>query len=79
MNSKRNYYVGVLHGIKGTIKLKNNSFLNHPVPFALEDKVETLLKTQVNQVELQPVNKSEWVIPIVVVPKICIRGDFSHN
>ena len=54
---------------------------NRPVPFALKEKFETLLKAQVDQGELQPVDKAEWTTPIVVVPKsdsgIRICGDFK--
>ena len=54
---------------------------NRPVPFALREKVEKLLKTQVEQGELRPVDRSEWATPIVIVPKndggIRICGDFK--
>ena len=43
--------------------------------------METLLKAQVDQGELCPVDKSEWATPIVVVPKgnggFRICGDFK--
>ena len=43
--------------------------------------IETLLKAQVDQGELRPVDKAEWATPIVVVPKsdggIRICGDFK--
>lgn len=43
--------------------------------------MKTLLKAQVDQGELHPVDKSEWATPIVVVPKsdsgIRICGDFK--
>ena len=65
--------LGVLQGIEATIELKPTAMprfcKNRPVPFALKEKVETLLKAQVDQGELRPVDKSEWATPIVVVPK----------
>ena len=77
--------LGVLQGIEATIELKPTAMprfcKNRPVPFALKEKVETLLKAQVDQGELRPVDKSEWATPIVVVPKsdggIRICGDFK--
>ena len=41
-------------------------------PFELKEKVETLLKAQVDQGELWPVDKAEWAIPIVVVSKVMV-------
>ena len=65
--------LGVLHGIEATIELKPTAVprfcKNRPVPFALKEKIETLLRSQVDQGELRPVDKSEWVTLIVVVPK----------
>ena len=52
-----------------------------PLPFALREKVEQQLRKQVNEGELIPVDKSDWVTPIVVVRKkdggIRICGDFK--
>ena len=66
--------LGVLQGIEATIELKPTAMprfcKNRPVPFALKEKVESLLKAQVDQEELRPVDKSEWATPIAVVPKL---------
>ena len=40
-----------------------------PVPFAIREKLEETLKTQVEDGELIPVEGSEWAAPIVVVHK----------
>ena len=68
--------LGVLKGIEATIELQPTArprfCKNRPVPFALKEKVETLLKAQVDQGELRPVDKAEWATPIVVVPKVMV-------
>ena len=72
----------MLKGIEATIELQPTAqpcfCKNQPVPFA---KVETLLKAQVDQGELWPVDKAEWATPIVLLPKndggIRICGDFK--
>ena len=77
--------LGILQGIEATIELNPTAVprfcKNRPVPFALKEKVETLLKAQVAQGELRPVDRSDWATPIVVVPKsdrgIRICGDFK--
>ena len=42
---------------------------SRPVPFALCDQVEKVLKQQVADRELKPVEHSEWAAPIVIVRK----------
>ena len=77
--------LGVMKGIEATIELQPTAqprfCRNWPVPFALKEKVETLLKAQMDQIKLQPVDKVKWTTPIVVVPKsdggIRICGDFK--
>ena len=54
---------------------------HRPVPFALKEKVEASLSSQVAAGEFIPVEQSEWAVPIVVVNKkdggIRICGDFK--
>ena len=42
---------------------------SRPVPFPLREKVEEALWKQVEEGELEPVDRSEWASPIVVVKK----------
>ena len=77
--------LGLLRGIEATISVDESAtprFHKHrPVPFAIKDKVEETLRSQVAEGELVPVESSEWASPIVVVHKqdggICICGDFK--
>ena len=68
--------VGVLWGIKATIELKPTAMpcfcKNRPIPFALKEKVEILLKAQVDQGESCPVDKSEWATLIVEYQKVTV-------
>ena len=58
---------GNLHGIEATINVEPNTkpcfYKQWPVPFTLREKVETLLKSQVEQGELCLVDRSDWVTP----------------
>ena len=51
-----------------------------PVPFALQDKVDTALKDMVSNGILSQVDSSEWATPLVIVPKkdnsVRICGDY---
>ena len=65
--------LGVLKGIKVILELQPTAqpcfCKNRLVTFALKEKVKILLKAQVDQGELRPVDKGEWATLIVVVPK----------
>jgi len=77
--------LGVLKGIEATIAVEESALPQfhkpRPVPFALKDKVEQQLQTQVDEGELVPVESSDWATPIVVIHKkdggIRICGDFK--
>ena len=51
------------------------------MPFAVKAKLEEILKAQVEEGELIPVEQSEWATPIAVVHKrdrgLCVCGDFK--
>ena len=68
----------MLKGNEATIELQPTAqprfCKNQPVPFA---KVETLLKAQVDQVELRPVDKAEWATPNVLLPKMMVVFVFA--
>ena len=56
--------LGVLKGNEATIELQPTAQPKiRPVPFVLKEKVETLLKAQVDQGKLRPVDKAEWATP----------------
>lgn len=52
-----------------------------PVSFAIRDKLEETLRTEVAKGELIPVERREWAAPIVVVHKwdggLRVCGDFK--
>ena len=76
--------LGILHGIEATGTNCPTSILQKSTStFCLKRKVEKLLKTQVEQGELRPVDRSDWATPIVVIPNndggIYICGDLKSQ
>ena len=77
--------LGLLLGIEADIELKEGAkpkfCKSRPVPFALREKVEEVIRQQVADGELEPVDHSLWVAPIVIVTKkngdIRICADFK--
>ena len=77
--------LGLLRDIEASITVEQMAvpqFHKHrPIPFALKDKVEETLQSQVAQGELVPIDRSDWAAPIVVFHKkdagIRICGDFK--
>ena len=75
----------LLHGIEASISVDESAMPRfhkfRPVPFAIKEKVEETLRSQVAESELVPVESSEWALPIIVVHKrdggIRICGDFK--
>ena len=75
--------LGVLKGIEANIAIGDSAVpcfhKPRPIPFALKEKVEQQWQKQVDEGELIPVDKSDWVTPIVVMRKkdgsIRICGD----
>ena len=77
--------LGLLQGIEAVIDLKEGSkprfCKSRPIPFALREQVEQAIHKQVADGELEPVDRSDWAAPIVVVTKkdggIRICADFK--
>ena len=79
--------LGLLKGTKAEIQLKEGTvpvFCKYrPVPFALREQVEEMIRQQVIEGELEPVESSDWAAPIVIARKkdsntrIC--ADFKMN
>ena len=72
--------LGLLRDIEATITVEQSAvprFHKHwPIPFALREKVEEALQSQIAQGELVPVDRSEWAAPIVVVHKKMMESVF---
>ena len=79
--------LGLLQGIEAVIELKECSkpkfCKSRPIPFALREQVEEAIRKQVLDGELEPVDRSDWAAPIVVVTKkdggIRICADFKMS
>lgn len=77
--------LGLLKGTKAEIQLKEGTvpvFCKYrSVPFALKEQVEETIRQQVKEGELEPVERSDWAAPIVIVRKkdgsIRICADFK--
>ena len=77
--------LGLLKGTKAEIQLKEGTvpvFCKYrPVPFALREQVEEMIRQQVKEGELEPVERSDWAAPIVIARKkdgnIRICADFK--
>ena len=61
--------MGLLGNIEATITVEQSALprlhKHRPIPFALKDKVEEALQSQVAQGELVPVERSEGAAPMV--------------
>ena len=77
--------MGLLRDIEATVSVEQGAIPRfhkyRPVTFALRKKVEEILRSQVAEGELIPIEWSEWAAPIVIVHKkdgeIRICGDFK--
>ena len=77
--------VGILEGSQGRITLKEgaqpNVYRPRPVPYALQEKVDSELSRLQNEGILRPVESSQWAAPIVVVRKahgtVRLCGDYK--
>ena len=77
--------LGLLRDIEATVTVEESAVPRfnkcRPVPFALKDKVEEALQSQVAEGQLVLVERIEWAAPMVVVHKknsgIRICGDFK--
>ena len=65
--------LGFLQSIEAVIDLKEGSkprlCKSRPIPFALREQVEQAIRKQVADGELEPVDRSDWAAPIVVMTK----------
>ena len=65
--------LGLLKGTKAEIQPKEGTVLvlckYRPVPFALREQVEEMIRQQDKEGELEPVERSDWAAPIVIAKR----------
>ena len=70
--------LGLLRDIEATVTVQQSAAPRfhkyRPVPFAVKEKVEEALQSQVAEGQLIPVERSEWAAPIVVVHKKMVES-----
>ena len=73
--------LGVLKYIEATVNIHESATPRfhkaRPVPVVLKEKVEKQLQQQVQEMELMPVDSSDWATPIVVVHQKDGRSGFA--